>query len=74
MNIKIHSRNMSDPTLSDIDIKNKIAWVRTTLNPKPHPFFVFFESEFGLGENSRNIIFKSYQRKIVKNHETNQKL
>ena len=23
---------MSDPTLSDIDLKNKIAWVWTTLN------------------------------------------
>ena len=28
---------------------------------------------FGLGEEPRNIIFKSYQRKIAKNHKTNQK-
>ena len=25
---------MSDPTLSDIDFRNKMAWVRTTLNLK----------------------------------------
>ena len=29
--IQIQSRFMSDPTLSDIDFSNKIAWVRTTL-------------------------------------------
>ena len=29
--IEIQSRYMSDPTLSDIDLKNKIAWVGTTL-------------------------------------------
>jgi len=27
----IQSRYMSDPLLSDIDLKNKMAWVRTTL-------------------------------------------
>ena len=29
--IQIQSRSMSDPTLSDIDFKNKMAWVWTTL-------------------------------------------
>ena len=29
--IQIHSRSMSDPTISDIDFKNKMAWVWTTL-------------------------------------------
>ena len=29
--IKIQSRYMSDPTLSDIDFNNKLAWVWTTL-------------------------------------------
>ena len=28
--IQIQSRSMSDPLLSDIDFKNKMAWVRTT--------------------------------------------
>ena len=32
--IKINSRSMSDPTLSDIDFKNITAWVRTTLTMK----------------------------------------
>ena len=30
--IEIQSRSMSDPTFSDIDLKNKMAWVGTTLN------------------------------------------
>ena len=30
--IQIQSRSMSDPLLSDIDFKNKTAWVWTTLN------------------------------------------
>ena len=30
--IQFQSRSMSDPPLSDIDFKNKMAWVRTTLN------------------------------------------
>ena len=30
--IQIQSRSMSDPTFSDIDFKNKMAWVWTTLN------------------------------------------
>ena len=29
--IQIHSRSMSDPTISDIDFTNKMAWVWTTL-------------------------------------------
>ena len=29
--IQIQFRSMSDPTLSDIDFKNKMVWVRTTL-------------------------------------------
>ena len=29
--IQIQSRCISDPTLSDIDFKNKVAWVRTIL-------------------------------------------
>ena len=29
--IEIQSRSMSDPTFSDIDFKNKMAWVWTTL-------------------------------------------
>ena len=29
--IEIQSLSMSDPTLSDMDFKNKMAWVRTTL-------------------------------------------
>ena len=38
---------MSDPTLSDIDFKNKMAWVRTTLyeiieNPYFHPKFAIY--------------------------------
>ena len=32
--IQIQSRSMSDPLLSDIDFKNKMAWVWTTLNCK----------------------------------------
>ena len=28
---QIQSRSMSDPTLSDIDFKNKMAWVWTIL-------------------------------------------
>ena len=30
--IEIQSRSLSDPSLSDIDFKNKMAWVPTTLN------------------------------------------
>ena len=30
--IQIRSRSMSDPTFSDIDFKNKMAWVWTILN------------------------------------------
>ena len=30
--IEIQSRSMPDPTFSDIDLKNKMAWVGTTLN------------------------------------------
>ena len=33
--IEILSRSMSDPTLSDIDFKNKMAWVWTTLKIDP---------------------------------------
>ena len=33
---KIQSRSMSDPTFSDIDFKNKMAWVWTTLNAPPY--------------------------------------
>ena len=29
--IQIQSRSMSDPTLSDIDFKNKMAWAWTAL-------------------------------------------
>ena len=29
--IQIQARSMSDPPLSDIDFKNKMAWVWTTL-------------------------------------------
>ena len=29
--IKIQRRSMSDPTVSDIDFENKMAWVWTTL-------------------------------------------
>ena len=29
--IQIQSRSMSDPSLSDIDFKNEMAWVSTTL-------------------------------------------
>ena len=29
---QIQSRSMSDPTFSDIDFKNKMVWVWTTLN------------------------------------------
>ena len=32
--IQFQRRCMSDPTLSDIDFRNKMAWVRTTLNLK----------------------------------------
>ena len=34
LDIQIHSRSISDPPLSDIDFKNKMAWVWTTLNLK----------------------------------------
>ena len=34
--IQIQSRSMSDPTLSDIDFKNKMAFVRTTLKSLVH--------------------------------------
>ena len=37
--IQIQSRSMSDPTLSDIDFKNKMAWVWTTLKTKFPKFF-----------------------------------
>ena len=30
--IQFHRRYMSDPALSDMDLKNKMAWVWTTLN------------------------------------------
>ena len=30
--IQIQGRSVSDLTLSDIDVKNKMAWVWTTLN------------------------------------------
>jgi len=30
--ILFYRRSMSDPTFSDIDFKNKMAWVWTTLN------------------------------------------
>ena len=29
--IQFKSRSVSDPTLSDIDFKNKVTWVSTTL-------------------------------------------
>ena len=32
LEIQFQSRCMSDPTLSDIDFRNKMAWVWTTLN------------------------------------------
>ena len=32
--IQIRSRSMSDPTFSDIDFKNKMAWVWTILKVK----------------------------------------
>ena len=32
--IEIQSRSMSDPTFSDIDFKNKMIWVWTTLNSR----------------------------------------
>ena len=39
--IKIQSRSMSDPTLSDICFKNKMAWVCSTLIfPGIQPFYV----------------------------------
>ena len=31
LEIQFQSRSMADPTLSDIDFKNKLAWVWTTL-------------------------------------------
>ena len=34
--IEIQSRSISGPTLSDINFKNKMAWVRTTLKKKIH--------------------------------------
>ena len=33
--IEIQNRSMSVPTLSDIDFKNKLSWVWTTLNFNP---------------------------------------
>ena len=41
--IQNQSRLMSDPTLSDIDFKNKMAWVWTTLNQIE---IQFMDSEF----------------------------
>ena len=35
--IKIQNRSMSDPPLSDIYFKNKMAWVWTTLNDLQEP-------------------------------------
>ena len=32
LKIQIQSRSMSDPPLSDIDFKNKMAWIWTTPN------------------------------------------
>ena len=32
--IHFQSRSMSDPPQSDIDVKNKTAWVKTTLKMK----------------------------------------
>ena len=37
--IYIQSRSMSDPSLSDIDFKNKMVWVETTLK-------IIFETVF----------------------------
>ena len=41
--IQFKSRSISDPTLSDIDFKNEIAWIWTTLNG-------FYELTFGLSQ------------------------
>ena len=49
--IQFKSRSKSDPTLSDIDIKNKMAWVWTALK-KYRPFKLLRESICGLEYNS----------------------
>ena len=42
--VPFQSRWMSDPTLSEIDFKNKMTWVWTTLNLLPSEFWIIFES------------------------------
>ena len=42
----IKSRSMPDPTLSDIDFKNKMAWVWTTLNSTLKSFALAINREF----------------------------
>ena len=39
--VQFQSRCMSDPPFSDIDFKNKMAWVWTTLNSRPPSYFWF---------------------------------
>ena len=34
---------MSDPTLSDIELQHKMAWICTTLNHRPKLFLVAYE-------------------------------
>ena len=62
--IQIQSRSMSDPPFPDIDFKNKMIWVRTTLK-----LFLDPPSAIGVGKDGEprliitkivNTDFKSY--------------
>ena len=45
--IQIQSRSMSDPTFSDTDFKNKMAWIWTTLKI----FFDYFSENYNKGDS-----------------------
>ena len=54
---------MSDPTYSDIDFKNEMAWVRTTLNSYAILFDIFvqlwyFKAQCGVGNGAEITLVK----------------
>ena len=69
--IHIQSRSMSDPCLSDIDFKNKMAWVWTTLNlvkmDRMDQKILITKLKLVLNDpNYKNFFVKSPQMKNVK--------
>ena len=68
--IETHSRSMPDPPLSDIGLKNKMVWVRTTLNIGPYIILSVRNAEVSINQSKVDLsafptLIISFCKKII---------